>query len=276
MVKKLKLKILLYALISTSALSSHGGGNCPPGYSISITGSGSGNCGATDSFSVSTQNSWDTYSWSITPVAGTVLKAATLSSPSSQSTDVTAYFLHTDDTTFTCSWTLKCTATAGNISCEANKTISITVPDEAGEFDAVADYNIAPTTNAQKNKYWIPTYCAFWLTGTHTISVDPSLSQSVFYTKIYKHEEKHKKDCADTSYVSQFISQSIYEQELQNRGLMSESTTPATTFEDIWIEAGTAAQHLWGLFLHDAEDRAYIVSDPIPPQVLYMSYNADY
>ncbi len=241
-----RVNLLLFTLITVGTIAVYGG-NCPPGYSISITGPSSVNCGSKNSFSVSTQNSWDTYGWSITPVAGTVLKSSVLSSPSSQSTDVTAYFLYKDATTFTCSWKLKCTATAGDISCEATKTISITVPDEAGEVDVEGDYNIYHQTNAGTNKWWI-TYGNLWKTGTQAIFVDPTLSQSVFYTKIYKHEEKHQTDCNDASYVSQFVSKSIYEQELQSRVLMSESTTPATTFDAIWVEAGQAAVYLWDLF----------------------------
>ncbi len=81
-------------------------------------------------------------------MAGTVLKSAVLSSPSSQSTDVTAYFLYQNATTFTCSWKLKCTATAGDISCEATKTITITVPDDAGEIvNPTSGYRLYPASN---------------------------------------------------------------------------------------------------------------------------------
>ncbi len=211
----IKTKLLSCALISTLALSSYGA-NCPPGYSISISGSGSGNCGSTDSFSVSTQNSWDTYSWSITPVAGTILEQALISSPNTQSTDVTAYFLFRSDTTLTCSWKLKCIATAAeDIQCEAETTINITIPDEAGEVDIEPRYNIFPRTNASTNKYWAY-YGKTSFTGPSSWEpeVAPELLESIFHDKIYAHEEKHLQDLADTDYLEQWIGQTIFEQEL--------------------------------------------------------------
>ncbi len=274
----IKTKLLSCALISTLALSSYGA-NCPPGYSISISGSGSGNCGATDTFSVSTQNSWDTYSWSISPVAGSVLKSATISNPSSQSTGVTAYWLNNNEA-FSCSWKLKCTASATDssgktIQCEADTTIGITVPSDAGEVDPNEYYNIWHNKNTAQDKWWV-TRGIFTCSGSNGIHVDPSLSSSIFYNKIYKHEEKHDADLNNSSYISQFVSNSKFEQELQSSGLMSESTTSATTYDQLWDEAEEIIIILWDQFIHDLEVRAYAVSDPIWPQVLYMSNNAEY
>lgn len=228
---------------------------------------------------MNTQNSWDTYSWSITPVAGTVLKSATLSSPSLQSTDVTAYWLNNNES-LSCSWKLKCKASSTDsagktIECEADTTLTITVPEEAGNVDPDADYDIVAIHNTDTNKWWVQSG-SMWCNGSSGINVDPSLSQSIFYNKIYTHEAKHDSDLQNASYVAQFVSDSIYEQELQQRGLMSESTTPSTTEYDIYMKAGYAAVAVWNRFIHDLEVRAYAVSDPIWPQVLYMSYNAVY
>ncbi len=54
---------------------------------------------------------------------------------------------------------------------------------------------------------------------------------------------------------------------------MSESTTTATTLQEIWDEAVEAANDLWVLFIDDLEDRAYEVSDPIWPEHIYMGSN---
>jgi hypothetical protein len=267
---KTKAKLLFYSLISTIALSTYGV-NCPPGYSISISGSGSGNCGSTDSFSVSTQNSWDTYSWSITPVAGTVLKAAVISSPNSASTDVTAYWLN-DNESSSCSWKLKCKATIGDdIECEAETTINITIPETGGYIDIEPDYNIAPTTNAETNKYWVPQYGNVWQTGSLAPFIDPSLSDSIFFTKVDKHEKQHEKDVKNASFVSQYLSVAIFMQELDDLGLTSEATTTATTLADIWAEAYAIAGNLWDTYVDALEDEAYGVSDPEWPQVFYQS-----
>ncbi len=106
--------------------------------------------------------------------------------------------------------------------------------------------------------------------------MNPSLSASIFYTKIYKHEEKHDVDLKDSSYVEQFISSSTFEQEMQSRGLMSESSTPAITNNQLYQEAVLAGEAIWAILVHDLEDRAYAISDPEWPSVLYMSYNQEY
>ncbi len=268
MINRDRVKLLFCALITTCALSSHGGGNCPPGYSIS--GSGSGNCGATDSFSVSTQNSWDTYSWTITPVAGTILQSAVISSPNSASTDVTAYWL-SDGEASSCSWTLKCKATKGDdIECEAETTINITLPETGGYIDIEPNYNIGPTPNAEANKYWVPQYGNVWQTGSLAPFVDPSLSDSIFFTKV----DKHEKDVKNASFVSQYLSVAIFMQELEDLGLTSEATTTAATLAEIWREAHDIAGDLWDDYVDALEDEAYGVSDPEWPQVFYQSDSA--
>jgi len=235
---------------------------------ISIGGGGSVGCGEQKNYSVNTgDNTYDSYAWEIINNGGTILQPAGISSPSSQNTDVTVYWFD-DNESPSCTWTLKCTAKLGTCDFSATATLSISLPDEGGRVD----------TSCQPDWTYAEGYGKFWITSASVSPVQPEggiqvniPSSCIFYTKVYTHEGEHLTDANDTSYTSQFVSDSKYWLKLVDAGLTTPQNSPCTSYLDLYIRAELKCLALMNDLVIDMDDRAYPVSNPIWPQLFYQS-----